>query len=443
MASDGYRIDEKALEMLCKWPIQLSMQSSTSTRSTRSDCPRALGLVVILACSCTREAPPVHAPVVAETPRSADILETSGATLAPARFERAQDDLGLDFMHVGNAEDQASARESIGAGIVLFDANNDARLDLYITNGARSGAQGATQGPMGRFYSMEGERFVDRTVDAGLAVPSLTGRALGARAIDFDGDGDWDLCVSFVSQDRLMRNEGGRFTEVTAEAAIAGGMVEDVDEAAKGGPEDETASPGGEPSLTSSPTFARALLDANLDGHVDLLTLDGALEPDHESTGASTGPRQVPRLFLGTGATAKYTDASASSGPVFDAPIAGRGLALGDLDGDSDIDVVVIEEGGPAQVWLNQNPSGNRPLRLVLLSKAPNTYALGAEVELAAGPLGQPQRVRMGRRYLSQHEHALTFGLGGRASADVTVRWPDGRTTEHRGLIPGLTHVLH
>lgn len=408
------------------------MRTSTSTCPQIRVSPCALVAVLLMfATSCASEAPPVTRPVDVDTPRSSDVLETAGDPLAPAWFQRAPDDLGLQFLHVGGTEAPAST----GAGLVLFDANNDARLDLYITNGAPP-AQDAAQGPMGRFYSMELERFVDRTVDVGLAIPSLAGHALGARAVDFDGDGDWDLVVSFVGQDRLMRNEGGRFTEVAAEAAVINGVVDGFDETTKRG----SASTGRAPTHES---LTRVSFDANLDGHADLLTLDGALNAGEESAGASASPRQTPRLFLGTGAAGRYVDTSASSGPVFESHIAGRGLALGDLDGDSDVDVIVIDAGARAQVWRNDNPGGHRALRLVLLSKAPNTYALGAEVEVAAGALGQPQRVRMGRRYLSQNEHALTLGLGDRASADVTVRWPDGRTTEHRGLIPGLTHVLH
>lgn len=389
------------------------------------------GLVLALTASCAKEAPPAHVPDSATVaPRPSDAEAPHASSLAPARFERATGNLGLDFVHESGADGRTSPPRETGAHVVLLDVNNDARLDLYLTNGAGSRAQGAAGQPLGRLYIMERERFVERTVDAGLAIPMLAGRALGARAIDFDGDGDWDLVVSFVGQDRLMRNDAGRFTEVPPDAAFMLGVLDGVE--ADLGPAHEAPT-----------SFTRVSFDANLDGHADLLTLDGELDSGNGASSASAKQRLIPRLFLGTGVTGDYFDASALSGPVFDAPIAGRGFALGDLDGDSDVDVVVIEEGGPAQVWLNQNPSGNRPLRLVLLSRAPNTYALGAELELTAGALAPPQRTRMGQRYLSQHEHTVTFGLGDRASADVTVRWPDGRATVHRDLKGGLTHVLH
>ena len=42
----------------------------------------------------------------------------------------------------------------------------------------------------------------------------------------------------------------------------------------------------------------------------------------------------------------------------------------------------------------------------------------------------------------SQHETALTFGLGGARTADVEVRWPDGEHSTHAGLAVGEEHVL-
>jgi len=395
---------------------------------------------LLLAWSCARAAAPATAPeVVTDAPRLVEASDAARAALAPAGFERAVDDLGLEFTHAGGVAE----RVPTVPGIVLFDANNDTRLDLYLTDGSPSAALGTGSRPTGRFYLMEHERFVERTVDAGLALAIPAGQARGARAVDYDGDGDWDLLVSFPDQDRLMRNEGGRFTDAAAEARIARGILDASDAAMEDGTTALEAPRGRARSSESLPTLTRAAFDANLDGHPDLLTLDGALVPDAVRTGASTGEPRSPRLFLGTGVQGEYVDASDLSGPVFDTPIAGRSLALGDLDGDLDVDVIVMEYGGAAQVWLNQNPSGHQPLRLVLLSKPPNTYALGAEVSVLIAADGVPRRTRLDGRYLAQNEHTLTFGLGPTTRADVTVRWPDGRTTEHRNLSLGPTHVLH
>jgi hypothetical protein len=399
-----------------------------------------LAVALALVCSCAKQAPPAPLPdTVTDATDWVEAPEAAGATLTPAWFDRAPDDLGLDFVHAGGDAGLAPS----GPGVVLFDANNDARLDVYITDGAPSEAQGASGAPMGRLYMMELERFVERTHEAGLALPSLAARALGARAVDYDGDGDWDLLVSFPDQDRLMRNEGGRFTDVSANASVARDFLADVFDVDGAMVEASGTTADRAPTRGTSNSSSRALFDANLDGHLDLLTLDGASLRAPGQSGAISGEVQRPRLYLGTGALREVVDASASSGPVFDSPIAGRSLVFGDLDGDLDVDVIVTESDGPAQVWLNQNPSGHRPLRLVLLSKPPNTFALGAEVTVTGNTGDAAQVVHLGRRYFSQNEHTLTFGLGAARAADVTVRWPDGRTTEHSNLALGPTHVLH
>ena len=404
----------------------------SSTHPTRTVTARALAAgALLLGCSCARDARPAPI-VVTETPDVTLATEVTGVSLAPASFERAPGDLGLDFVHAGGHDSDTPA----GPGIVLFDANSDARLDVYLTQGAPTAGGGS--GPVGRLYIMEQERFVDRTADAGLALDSLRGRALGARAVDYDGDGDWDLLLSYEGQERLMRNEGGRFTDVSDDAGRARALLIELD-----GPSEVGAGIDESTAGRASAQFTRVSFDANLDGHSDLLTLDGGLTPAPPTGGASELGPQRPRLYLGTGARSEYVDTSASSGPVFDTPIAGRGLALGDIDGDLDVDVIVIEHGGPAQVWLDQNPSGHRPLRLVLISQPPNTYALGAEVTATGGTAGAVRRVHLGSRYLSQNEHTLTFGFGAEKTTEVTVRWPDGRTTEHRDLAPGPTYVLH
>ncbi len=113
-----------------------------------------------------------------------------------------------------------------------------------------------------------------------------------------------------------------------------------------------------------------------------------------------------------------------------------------DLDQDRDVDAVIAECGGPARVWLNQNPSKNQNLRIRLVGKAPNHHAIGALVSVTGGPFQQKQWVRTGHAYLSQHELTLTFGIGTAGAGEVSVQWPDGTQSEHPELVPGKTHIL-
>ncbi|MEZ5974573.1 MAG: CRTAC1 family protein [Planctomycetota bacterium] len=174
---------------------------------------------------------------------------------------------------------------------------------------------------------------------------------------------------------------------------------------------------------TSGPslTFTTAFFDPNLDGLPDMLAINGHLEPDIALVSSSTSYRQKPQMFVNTGDKGRFADLSAQCGEVFQKEFVGRGMALGDLDLDGDVDVVVAELGGPAQVWLNDNPSGRKSLRLRLRGKAPNVDAIGARVTVEGGPFPQTTWVRTGNAYLSQHELTLTFGLGAVQKANVTV----------------------
>jgi hypothetical protein len=103
-----------------------------------------------------------------------------------------------------------------------------------------------------------------------------------------------------------------------------------------------------------------------------------------------------------------------------------RGAAYSDYDRDGDLDLLVVENGGPAH--LLRNDSKPRPaIRILLEGTSSNRDGLGARVELATAGVTVHRRVRTGSSYLSRSELALTFALPGGATADsLVVRWPSG-----------------
>ncbi len=108
-------------------------------------------------------------------------------------------------------------------GVAVLDFDNDGRLDLFFTNGAKFPEMKKT-GP--EFHNAllrnKGDgTFDDVTQKAGLAGETL-GYSLGAAAADFDNDGFTDLFVANSGPNTLYRNQGdGTFRNVTATSGVA------------------------------------------------------------------------------------------------------------------------------------------------------------------------------------------------------------------------------
>jgi len=102
-------------------------------------------------------------------------------------------------------------------GIAIFDVDNDGRMDIFFTNGAKLPEQKKTDDS---FYHCllrnKGDgTFEDITKQAGLPGENL-GFSFGVAAGDFDNDGATDLFIANAGQNALYHNNGnGTFTDVT------------------------------------------------------------------------------------------------------------------------------------------------------------------------------------------------------------------------------------
>jgi enediyne biosynthesis protein E4 len=176
--------------------------------------------------------------------------------------------------------------------------------------------------------------------------------------------------------------------------------------------------------------WGTAFLDHDNDGRLDIVAVNGHVYPqlDRARLGASAPYRQR-RLFHRNLGGGRFQEVAEEAGPVFMEPRVSRGLAVGDLDHDGRLDLVINDLDGSAQVLRNETAAGNW-LLVKLTGKGRNRDAIGAVVTARAGPLVQVRDVRSGTGYLSQDDMRAHFGLGALTQADsVEVRWPDGATT--------------
>ena len=121
---------------------------------------------------------------------------------------------------------------------------------------------------------------------------------------------------------------------------------------------------------------------------------------------------------------------AARYGPVLTEERVSRGLAVGDLDDDGRLDVVINDLDGSPQVLRNEIANAGHWLLVRLVGKGKNTNAIGAVVTVKSGGVTQPRLVQSGTSYISQDDMRRHFGLGARTQAEsVEVRWPDGTVT--------------
>jgi len=304
--------------------------------------------------------------------------------LGKGRFEEATEQAGL-----GGAD-------AYTLGAAALDADGDRWLDLYVAN----------DWTPNHLWLNRGDRFENGAPIAGVAVNAggVAEAGMGVDAADFDGDGDEDIFLAHLTGETntLYRNDGrGLFRDATLAAGL------------------------GAPSLPWT-GFGAAWVDIDNDARLDLVVVNGAVRRMSKPGGVTDfgQPNQVFRN-LGDGA---FEDISDQAGAAFNEDLVSRGAAFGDVDNDGDTDLVVSNNGGPVQLFLNTIGQDRSWIGLRVVHGSPERDALGAVVELRLGD-GRTiaRRVRTGMSYASSSDPRVLFGLAEAVTTDeMRVRWPDG-----------------
>ena len=306
------------------------------------------------------------------------------------------------------------AKAGPGLGVVVTDADLDGWPDLYVANDSTAN----------QFYMNQGDGTFEETAFlAGVAVSEDGGEqgGMGVAVGDYDGSGRPSLLVTNFAEEynAFYKNEGDYFTDVSFRTQT------------------------GAPSLPYV-GWGTAFLDYDNDGWLDLFIANGHVYPqlDNAKLGASAPYRQRRLLYRNRGG-GTFEEIAESQGEVLTEPRVSRGVAMGDLDRDGRVDLVINDLDGSPQVLVNQHPDPGHWLLVSLVGRAPNTSAIGATVRVTTGKGGgkgggkgesarsQVRSVRSGTSYLSQDSFRQHFGLGDADKVEkLTVTWPDGTTTE-------------
>ncbi len=280
--------------------------------------------------------------------------------------------------------------EGRGLGVIVADLTGDARPDIYVANDGTA---------CWLFENLGNLRFREVGQGAGVALDGQ-GNALAGMGVavgDLDGDGRSDLAVS---------NFFGRST--VAFRALGEGTFLDA------------SAPLGLTAATRAVNgFGLALVDLDADGRLDLVQANG-----HVLDRLRLGVPFAMRSTLLRNENGRFLDVAARAGPWFDRPILGRGLAVGDLDGDGRPDLVVNALDAPASVLQNRSPGRSLPVELV---GGRGRTAFSARLRATIGGSVVVRDLPGGGSYLSASDRRVYLAPGdARQIERIDVIWPGG-----------------
>src|SRR5713226_7666428 len=250
----------------------------------------------------------------------------------PGKFTDVAATLGLRFQYMSSHTPKHYLPETMGAGVALFDYDNDGRLDIFLVNGAPltdptpKGSIPQKTGPKywnRLLHQKQDGTFEDVTEKAGL---QGVGYGMGVAVGDYDNDGFEDLYVTAYGGNKLYHNNGdGTFTDVTEKAGVGGGGW----------------------------STSAAWVDLDGDGLLDLVVLR-YLQWDFNDTWC--GERKegyraychpdafhpITQLVYHNDGNGHFTEISRKIGLA--EPGKGLGIALADYDGDGHIDIFIAND---------------------------------------------------------------------------------------------------
>jgi len=288
-----------------------------------------------------------------------------------------------------------------GLGVMCIDFTGDALVDIYVANDAAANFLWVNQGD---------GTFIERAAQLGGAYnrEGAAEASMGVTVGDINGDNELDLFMTHLDSESntLYRIANGSFSDVTALTGL------------------------GPPSLPVT-GFGTAMLDADLDGDLDIVVVNGAIKRRQSPFAHAVGieglrPYAEPRqLYVndGSGRFEMFSGDEAGLGPIE----VGRGLAVGDVNRDGALDLLVTSAGSSVRLLLGERAQDRHWLAVRAVDGESGRDQLGSVVTIRVGTKRFMRHILASYSYASSNEPIAHFGLGAaRDVDDIIMQWPDG-----------------
>jgi hypothetical protein len=268
-------------------------------------------------------------------------------------------------------------------------------MDIYVANDADPN----------QLWINDGDgTFTDQGLMSGTAV-NYYGAAeagMGVVTLDLENDGDLDLFMTHLRDETntLYLNQKGLFEDITVMTGLSTSSIRYTG-------------------------FGVGAADFDHDGETDIYLVNGRV--GKTQVALTKDPFSEPnQLFRGLGNT-RFEEVMPRGGTAIPFIENSRAAAFGDYDGDGDIDILIVNNNGPARLLKNQVGDRGHWIMFRVLNRH-GLDASGAMVRITAAGKSQWRPVQWAYSYLASNDPRVHFGLGEASSIEeVVVVWPGGQ----------------